>query len=389
MQEKAFVCPRCGNSDPLLVGMKNGHPYCRKCISFLGEEMLPPPYRAKTVGFRLEYSLSPEQKQLSDTIVSNYKSGIDTLIYAVCGSGKTEISYGVLGYAMSKGQRVGFALPRRDVVIELYARIKKAFPLSKIVAVYGGNHDCLEGDCIILTTHQLHRYPHYFDLLVLDEIDAFPFKDNDVLQAFFEKSVRGHYVMMSATPSKRIVSKFQGEGKDILSLHTRFHKKPIPVPMIRICLFFSKYLFLVMTLFRFRKEHKPCLVFVPTIAMAESLASILKLFIPQGTAIHSKSEHRSKIIQHFKEGKYAYLVTTAVLERGVTIENCQVIVFHADNKIYDAAALIQIAGRAGRKSKAPLGEVYFIAERESEGMKRAIDEIQYCNTFLQGVHEGV
>ena len=121
--------------------------------------------------------------------------------------------------------------------------------------------------------------------------------------------------------------------------------------------------------------------------MSESLASLLKLFIPQGTCIHSKSEHRTKIIQSFKEGKYAYLVTTAVLERGVTIENCQVIVFHADSKIYDAAALIQISGRAGRKSKAPLGEVYFIAERESEGMIRAIEEIQYCNTFLQGVHE--
>ena len=389
MEEKAFICPRCGNANPLLIGMKNNHPYCRRCIAFLGEEMTPPPYRPKTVGFRLEYSLSSEQKQLSETIVSNYKAGIDTLIYAVCGSGKTEISYGVIGYAMSKGQRVGFALPRRDVVIELYARIKKAFPLSKIIAVYGGNHDQLEGDCIILTTHQLHRYPHYFDLLVLDEIDAFPFKDNDVLQAFFEKSVRGHVVMMSATPSKQIVAKFQGEGKAILSLHTRFHKKPIPVPIIRIRLFFTKYLFLIMTLFRFKKEGKPCLVFVPTIAMSESLASLLKVFIPQGTAIHSKSEHRTKIIHQFKEGKYAYLVTTAVLERGVTIENCQVIVFHADSKIYDAAALIQIAGRAGRKSKAPLGEVYFIAERESEGMIRAIEEIQYCNTFLQGVHDAI
>lgn len=386
-EEASFVCPRCGNQDPLLVGNKNGQPYCRKCIAFLGEEMTPPPYRSKTVGFRLEYSLSPEQKQLSKTIVSNYKNGIDTLIYAVCGSGKTEISYGVIGYAMSKGQHVGFALPRRDVVIELYTRIKKAFPLSKIIAVYGGNHEQLEGDCIILTTHQLHRYPNYFDLLVLDEIDAFPFKDNEVLQAFFEKSVRGHYVMMSATPSKRIVSKFQGEGKSILSLHTRFHKKPIPVPVIKVRLFFTKYWFLIATLRRFQKQKKPCLVFVPTIAMSESLASLLKLFIPQGTCIHSKSEHRTKIIQLFKEGKYAYLVTTAVLERGVTIENCQVIVFHADSKIYDAAALIQISGRAGRKSKAPLGEVYFIAERESEGMIRAIEEIQYCNTFLQGVHE--
>ena len=62
--------------------------------------------------------------------------------------------------------------------------------------------------------------------------------------------------------------------------------------------------------------------------------------------------------------------------------NLQVIVFGSDNRIYDEAALIQIAGRAGRKAAAPTGDVLFLANQESEGMKRAIKEIRYCNTFL-------
>ena len=62
--------------------------------------------------------------------------------------------------------------------------------------------------------------------------------------------------------------------------------------------------------------------------------------------------------------------------------NLQVIVFRADDPIYDAGALIQIAGRAGRKANAPTGEVLFIAGKESEGIKRAKKEIEYCNTFL-------
>ena len=48
----------------------------------------------------MKYPLSKEQNELSNQIIANFKSGIDTLVYAVCGSGKTEISYGVIAYAV-------------------------------------------------------------------------------------------------------------------------------------------------------------------------------------------------------------------------------------------------------------------------------------------------
>lgn len=96
----------------------------------------------------------------------------------------------------------------------------------------------------------------------------------------------------------------------------------------------------------------------------------------------SQRENREKIIQDFKEGKYDYLITTAVLERGITVANLQVVVLHADDPIYNSAALIQIAGRAGRKASAHTGEVYFIGERITKSMEDAINEIRYCNTFL-------
>ena len=130
-----FVCPRCGNKDPHFIGMKNGKPYCRRCIGFHGDLAKPLPQVEKNVRLSLNYGLSKQQQELSSKIVENFKAGIDTLVYAVCGSGKTEISYGVLAYAMSRGLAVAFALPRRDVVIELYLRLKDAFPDNKIVAV--------------------------------------------------------------------------------------------------------------------------------------------------------------------------------------------------------------------------------------------------------------
>lgn len=362
--------------------MKNGAPYCRRCISFHGEMAPPSNAVEKTVRLSLSYSLSKEQKALSDRIIFNFKRGVNTLVYAVCGSGKTEISYGIIGYAMSRGMTVGFALPRRDVVVELYARIRQAFPENKVVAVYGSHNDELVGDCIILTTHQLYRYPKYFDLLVLDEIDAFPFKGSDVLNRFFHASLRGNYVMMSATPSKETIRAFKQPGHEILTLRTRFHKNPIPVPHSKIAFGPMKYLFLIQRLRRYKKERKQCFVFVPTVAMAESVYGVVRHFVKGGNYVSSKREGRARIISDFKKGKISYLITTAVLERGITVANLQVIVFGSDDRIYDEAALIQIAGRVGRKSVAPDGDVLFLANQESEGMKGAIKEIRYCNTFL-------
>ena len=378
-----YICPRCGNSDARYIGYKNGQPYCRKCIIFSGKQVTYTPAIPKQAPLHLRFDLSEEQSNLSRQIVSNFVSGIDTLVYAVCGSGKTEISYGVLAYAVSHGLRVGFALPRRDVVIELYWRLKESFSDNRIVAVYGQHGTRLEGDIVILTTHQLYRYPDYFDLLVMDEIDAFPFKGSDVLTALYKKSLRGHCVMMSATPSQEIIEEFQKDKHQILELRTRFHKQAIPVPKIIVSLSFIQVILIIRKLLEFKKANKPCLVFAPTLALCENLFFKIRLLVNGGNYVHSQRPSREEIISDFKKGRYRYLVTTSVLERGVTIKDLQVLVYHADNeRIYSSSTLIQTSGRVGRKTDAPGGEVLLYCEKETEEMKNAIREINFCNTFL-------
>jgi competence protein ComFA len=383
VSETRYVCPRCGNKDPRYLGTRNDLPYCRKCIAFSGEQAKPIVHNSERAEAVLHYSLSDEQKTLSRKIIQNFLAGVDTLVYAVCGAGKTELSYGVISCALEKGLQVGFALPRRDVVIELYWRIMEAFPKKRVVAVYGEHADVLEGDIVILTTHQLYRYPKYFDLLVMDEIDAFPYKGNDTLIAFYKKSLKGHCVMMSATPSKEILSEFRQPQHAVVELRTRFHKHPIPVPFVVIRPSFLQPLYFISKLRGFKKRGKPCFVFTPTIARSEEVFSLVSPFVSQGNYVNSERVGREEIITDFKKGKTKYLVTTSVLERGVTIKDLQVIVDGADNeRIYDSSALVQISGRVGRKMDAPDGEVVFVAEKITEPMRSAIREIQFCNTFL-------
>ena len=312
----------------------------------------------------------------------NYKKGIDSLVFAVCGSGKTEISLKVIQYAINCGEKVAFAIPRRDVVIELTNRLKEVFSKNKVISIYGGHTEELEGDLIVLTTHQLYRYHKYFSLIILDEIDAFPFKDNELLKNLFFNSLCGHYIMMSATPSQDVIDHFSQEGKDILSLEIRFHRHPLPVPKLIIKNKSLCYMFLIRTLKIFFKENKPVFVFAPTIEKCESLYRFINLFYLKGNYVHSKRENRNQIIERFKEGKYRYLVTTSVLERGVTVKDLQVIVFQSDNRVYDSGTLVQIAGRVGRKKDAPEGLVYFVSEKKTNEMIEAVKNIEKSNKSL-------
>ena len=365
------------------VGILNGKPYCRKCISFRGDSAKKITFHSIDAPIYLNYPLSKEQEELSNKLLQNYKSGINSLVYAVTGSGKTEICLKTIEYCLSNGLKVGFAVPRRSVCYELKGRFQNYFRDNNVIAVFGGHHKRIEGDIICLTTHQLFRYKNYFDLLILDEIDAFPFKGNEVLEQFFRKAIKGNYVLLTATPSDSVLKEFSKPGKDILRLPVRFHRHPLPVPKVIVGNVAYLYYKLIKQIRDFISNDKQVFVFVPTIDDSKKISLLLKLFFKSGTYVNSKRSDNDLVIADFRNKKYMYLVTTAVLERGVTVKGLQVIVFKADHPIYDSASLIQIAGRAGRKIDAPEGEVVFFAKRTNKHIQKAVDEINANNKILQ------
>lgn len=377
-----YLCPVCGNTDIHSIGMLNGKPYCRRCISFKGEEVEHKASYQKKAPIHLEYELSPEQKELSDKLVDNYKKGIDSLVFAVCGSGKTEICLNIIKYVINCGEKIAFALPRRDVAIELYNRLKEIFKYNKVICLYGGHTQDKEGDIVVLTTHQLYRYKHYFSLIILDEIDAFPFKDDPILHSMFYQALCGHYIMMSATPSKEVIAHFKGDNKDILRLEVRFHRHPLPVPKIVKKNKIFQYVYLIRKIREYKRKGKPVFIFTPTIDLCEKIYRFISLFIKGGNYVHSKREYRSEIIESFRNKMYSYLVTTSVLERGVTVKDLQVIICQSDHKIYEKGTLIQISGRVGRKADAPTGVVIYLCHKITPDILDSISEIKKNNEAL-------
>ena len=114
---------------------------------------------------------------------------------------KQEIVFELIQYALQKGDRVCFCIPRKELVKELYQRIQEAFLQVDIGVVYGGYMKNIEAQLMICTMHQLYRFEQSgFDLMIADEVDAFPrFMEMKFYRKLFMRCCNGQYVKLSAT----------------------------------------------------------------------------------------------------------------------------------------------------------------------------------------------
>lgn len=371
----SYRCPICGNTNPIYIGYFKNTPYCRRCLKFIAkQEVENITFNNETV-LNLNYELTQKQVVISNQIIDNFKTRKNTLIHAVCGAGKTELTFKLIEYCLKNNLKVGFSIPRKDVVIELYNRLKDVFINSKVICLYGGNTNDLEGELIVLTTHQLYRYKKYFDLLILDEIDAFPFKNNQVLHSFLNRSLKGNLLLMTATISDYEKEKFRNNKFEIIELYQRFHGYKMPVPKIVLKTGIFKLLYLLKKVKEFVDNKKPLLIFVGYIKDSINLFTFINIFVKGGAYLNSKVEKRENIINEFKRGELKYIVTTSVLERGVTLSNLQVIVYDSYKNVFDSQTLIQISGRVGRKKEFPNGEIIFLSYKKTKEMENAIKTI--------------
>lgn len=379
-------CPRCLNEDPSLFWKGSRGWYCRACIGFRRqlldeersiEENSPVPVDNE---LNLSFELTTAQKKVALALTEAVKSQ-DVLLYAVCGAGKTEMLLDMLQDCFANGKRAAIAIARRQVVLELAKRLQEYFPKALVTPVCAGYTDCLEGDLIVCTTHQLYRYYQTFDVLVLDEPDAFPYKGNRVLVGIAQTSCRGHRVYLTATPDAELENAVAQKQMRLLSVMQRPHSHPLPVPK---CTTMPEPLALVslaLWLKRKEKSGRQALIFVPTIRRAVCYA---KLFGRRFSVCccTSKTVDKDQIIAAFRRQEKQFCFCTSILERGVTFGFIDVVVLRADHAVFDEAALVQIAGRAGRRKEDPAGEVRFYAARRKTKIDRCVKRLCAANRTL-------
>ena len=368
-------CKKCGNEDINLFYFKNNKYYCRACLSFIGQ-LSQLSYKIKPVVTRaqIDYELSSSQKKIAKEIFYEEK---EIFVKAVCGAGKTECVFPSIEKALQEGKRVGFAIPRKEVVKEIYERLKEVFQNVKIVAVYGGHYDDLKGDIVVFTIHQSYRYVNAFGLLIIDEYDEFPFNGNITLFNFVQKTCNQKRVYLSAT----FLNEELQDNKSVY-LNKRYHYVNIPVPKVVLLNEILQYRFIIRKCLN-KKENEILFIFTPTIKECEIMHKILKHAHIKSVVFHSKVPNKNDLFSLIKKRYYKIVITTSILERGITLEALNVIVYSSDHKIFDHRCLIQISGRVGRKKNHPSGYIYFLAKKSNKEIEKAISDIKKSNSLIE------
>lgn len=392
------LCQRCGSK--VEAKLPNGELYCRECIGLgrVSSNCLlvrnPAQEQFKPItagGMTWTGKLTKKQKRVSDQLIENFEAGKNTLVHAVTGAGKTEMLFELIASCLSKGQRACIATPRIDVVNELYPRFAEAFSLIEIGKYHGKEYQEANNDRLtICTTHQLMKFYQAFDLLVIDEVDSFPYVNNPQLHFAAKVAVKdtGRRVYLTATPTEDLLAEVEVGSLDLIKLNRRFHGGLLPLPKERLFLkpFMDKEklnLALKKQIEDLLESQHPLLVFVPRIDQIQAYVEEIRQIVPFAPemveGVHASDPLRLDKVEAFRQKKLKVLVTTTILERGVTFKNVWVIIIASDDPIYSMASLVQIAGRVGRDKDDPDGTVLYCYRKYTKNIRMAIKQIKEMN----------
>lgn len=405
VEEKGqFSCKRCGNHTPRLFGTfacsRCGDQcmYCRKCIMMGRVSQCAPliswtgssvrfPKRENVLAWRGE--LSPAQKRGSKEIVNATGTNTERLVWAVCGAGKTEVLFEGIAKALQNGMRVCIASPRTDVIFELAPRLNEAFPDVETAALYGGSEEKQkQAQLVLATTHQLIRFANCFDVVVIDEVDAFPYNMDEMLRYGVQRAKKtdSTVIYLTATPDNELKQRYRNGQLKGITIPLRYHGRPLPVPELRWAGNWKKALRknkFTKTFDEWCKRQlasdRQAFLFVPSVDVLKQVTAILQKRNPQIEGVHAEDSERREKVESFRSGQVPIIVTTTILERGVTVQDVDVAVFGADEDIFSESALVQIAGRAGRSAQHPNGEVIFFHYGKTKAMVDARLHIEGMN----------
>lgn len=376
-------CPRCLNEDPRFFYYGSKGWYCRKCVQFKRICVEDERNQMNDVRFpiegqiQLKYPLTKAQKEIAEKC-AEYIDHINILINAVTGAGKTEMVLNVIEKCLKERKRCCFAIARRQVVLQIRERLALIFPFIKVTAICEGYTQDLVGDILVVTTHQLYRFYKEFDVLILDEPDAFPFKGNETLHGIAKTACKGHILYLTATPDREIIKEVNLSNCIEFKLLKRPHGYPLPIPTVIVAPKFICWIYLICWLLKKRKEKTQVILFVPTIKKMKIAYKMMnKIF--KCCALCSKTENKEEVLNQFIQKKTNLCIATTILERGITIEGVDVAIMDADDPIYDEAALIQMIGRVGRSIHHPSGEGLFLCKRTSRNVKACVTRLKAAN----------
>ncbi|MGP4116242.1 helicase-related protein [Levilactobacillus zymae] len=273
--------------------------------------------------------------------------------------------------------------------MELAPRLAQAIAVPQTV-LYGGQPvPYVYCPLTICTTHQLLRFEAAFDWLIVDEVDAFPLATSPLLQLAIQRAQKptGSHLYLTATPGQDLQRQIRRHQLAVTYLPLRYHGYLLPPLRVKLVGDWRRQLDqrrlpgkLIRQVRRYQQTHQRYLLFVPHVQdLARVHAALQHAGLDGGVTVHAADPKRQAKVQAFRDHHVNGLLTTTILERGVTFPAVCVLILGGDDPVFATSALVQIAGRVGRQRDHPGGDVLCYATSQTRTIQRAQAMINALN----------
>ena len=186
---------------------------------------------------------------------------------------------------------------------------------------------------------------------------------------------KGRIIYSTATTNNFILKYIKNRNYKEINLFVRPSLKPLIVPKI----YYFPNIISYIALYRLLKRNdKQWIVFVSSKKKSMFLNKIYKKFF-NTTYVYSDLDARRKNINDYKTKKYQVIFSTTVLERGITINDVNVIILYDRKDAFSKESLIQMCGRVGRNFNNPYGELYILTNVIDSNITECKKEIVGAN----------
>lgn len=320
-------------------------------------------------------NLEMEKESISDQILAWSSSREKYLNVTSPPYNSSEIFINIILSFVYRNKRVLYVTNENSIHVEITEKIKK---MSKFRGyTYLKEKSNFEDALLLIAKHgMLNKLNCKFDLVIYDDIKSFSTRTKyEIIEAMTSKAKNN--AKMIAYSIERIF-----ENKKEIIFPARDNSYPIIEPKfigtrvdINKDIPYVVYEYIEWSL----KTRQKVIIYVPDEVKVRSVYGYLSVYcskLDRNVKFFIENKNDEKILDNFIKIKQGIMVTNDFY---FDVTNANVMVFFADNELFNYKKLMYLCGKAGRSEKGPRAEAIFLGNCETEAMDKAKNITRHFN----------
>ncbi|MCY6355466.1 hypothetical protein OIO11_09585 [Clostridium sp. ZS2-4] len=320
-------------------------------------------------------NLKVEKETISEEILAWSSSREKYLNVTSPPYNSSEIFINIILNFVYRNKKVLYITDENSIQVEIIEKIKK---ISKFRGYTYLKEKSNFGDSLLLIAkhEMLNKLNYKFDLVIYDDIKSFSSRTKyKIIEAMTSKAKDSAKIIAYS------IEKIFENKKEII-LPVRDNCYPLIEPKfigtrvdINKDIPYVVYEYIEWSL----KIKQKVIIYVPNEAKVKSAYEYLSLYCSKldGNVIFSiKNKSDRKILDNFTKMKQGIMITNDFY---FDAKNVNVMVFFADDELFNYKKLVYLCGKVGRSGKSRKGEVIFLGNCETEAIDKAKNITRHFN----------